>query len=169
MAKEKKKVAAKKAEKNPQKVAKPVEKRVEQKPAAKKPSLVARVAERVLPKYPGEEVVMKKTLPVAGAAPLASAAGTALPTRQTLGVYDVIVHPLITEKAVQMIEAENKLCFIVNKRASRTDVKRAVEELYKVKVDKVNILKDMQARKRAFVKINKAHKAEEIATKLGVL
>lgn len=84
-------------------------------------------------------------------------------------LYEVLEYPLITEKAVNMIEAENKLVFVVNKNAEKSDVKKAVEALYQVKVDKVNIIRDMSARKKALVKINKAFKAEEIATKLGVL
>ena len=76
---------------------------------------------------------------------------------------------MITEKAVNMIESENKLTFIVNKLAKKSDVKKTVESLYKVKVDSVKVLVDRKGRKKAIVKINKAFKADEIATKLGVL
>jgi len=80
-----------------------------------------------------------------------------------------VVYPLITEKSVNMIEAENKLVFVVQKKLNKTQVKEAIEKLYEVKVEKVNMLNDSRARKRAFVSINKVHKADEIATKLGVL
>ena len=88
---------------------------------------------------------------------------------QALRAYEVLLHPLITEKAINLIESENKLVFIVKGNASRPQVKKAVEDLYSVKVDNVNILRDSKARKRAFVKINEKFKADEIATKLGVL
>ncbi len=86
-----------------------------------------------------------------------------------LALFEVIEYPLVSEKAVGMIEKENKLCFVVNKKATKTDVKKAVETLYNVKVDSVNMMRDMKARKRAFVRINEKFKAEDLATKLGVL
>jgi ribosomal protein uL23 len=90
-------------------------------------------------------------------------------TEELLKDYEVIIHPLISEKAVNAIEAENQLTFVVNKKASKTDVRNAVESMFAVKVDSVRILRDMKGRKKAMVKINKEFKADEIATKLGVL
>jgi len=86
-----------------------------------------------------------------------------------LYVYEIIEYPLVTEKAINMIENENKMNFIVNRKATKPAVKRAVEALYQVKVDKVNMIKDMKNRKKAVVQINKAYKADDIATQLGVL
>ena len=82
---------------------------------------------------------------------------------------NVIKYPLITEKAVNMIETQNKLVFVIDGNADKIMVKKAVENLYKVKVSKVNILKDMKSRKRAIVTINKKFRADDIATKLGVI
>src|SRR3989344_236117 len=80
-----------------------------------------------------------------------------LPADKTVALkaFETILHPLITEKSVGMIESENKLVFVVNGSASKSEVKGAVEGLYKIKVDKVNILRDTKGRKRAFVKISK--------------
>ncbi len=86
-----------------------------------------------------------------------------------LKAYEILKFPLITEKAVNMIEAENKLVFIVNQKAGKGEIRKAVESLYGVEVDRVNIIRDMKSRKRAIVKINKKYKADDIATKLGVL
>jgi len=83
--------------------------------------------------------------------------------------YEVIIHPLISEKAVGLIEKENKVCFIVNQKANKKQVKDWVEKKFSVKVDSVNILRDMKGRKKAMVKINKVFKADSIATKLGVI
>ena len=88
---------------------------------------------------------------------------------QEIKNLDVIKYALITEKAVNMIEAENKLVFVVNKNANKELVRAAVEGLYKVKVKSVNIIKDMKARKKAIVTIDKKFKADSIATKLGVI
>ncbi len=90
-------------------------------------------------------------------------------TEKKLEIYEIILYPLITEKAINMIESDNKLCFIVNLKATKKEVREAVESNYKIKVDTVNILKDRKGRKKAIVKINEKFKADEIATKLGVL
>ena len=89
--------------------------------------------------------------------------------KTALSGYKTVVHPLITEKNVNLIDAENKLVFIVAKNSTKTEIKKAVEGLYGVKVDKVNVVIDSKSRKKAFVKIAKEFKAGEIATKLGVL
>ncbi|MFH1751365.1 MAG: 50S ribosomal protein L23 [archaeon] len=83
--------------------------------------------------------------------------------------FEVILYPLITEKAVNAIEKLNSLTFVINGKANKADVKNAVEKMYKVKVDKVNVLRDRKTRKKAVVRINKAFRADEIATKLGVI
>jgi large subunit ribosomal protein L23 len=48
--------------------------------------------------------------------------------------YDVIRRPLITEKGLGMKETENTLVFEVSDKATKTEVKQAVELLFKVKV-----------------------------------
>ncbi|MGI6589330.1 MAG: 50S ribosomal protein L23 [Candidatus Iainarchaeum sp.] len=87
----------------------------------------------------------------------------------TLQDLKVVLHPLVTEKAVNMIEAENKITFIVNDDSTKDEVKKVIQEAYGVKVDKVNIIRDMRGRKKAIVKLDKKFKAGELATKLGVL
>ena len=51
--------------------------------------------------------------------------------------YQVIVRPIVTEKGVGKKEAEQTLCFQVHPEATKTDIKGAVESLFKVKVDDV--------------------------------
>lgn len=82
---------------------------------------------------------------------------------------EVIIFPLITEKAVDAIEKENKITFVVEKSATKKEVKEEIEKRFKVKVDKVNTVNDMKGRKRAIVRINKNFKANNIAMKLGVI
>jgi len=86
-----------------------------------------------------------------------------------MDAYEVIRYPLMTEAASLMVENENKLVFIVNLKASKNDVKKAVEELYEVKVEKVNLLITPQGEKKAFVKLHPAYKATDVAIKLGIL
>lgn len=56
-------------------------------------------------------------------------------------VYSVIKRPLFTEKGTALKEAENKVLIEVAKGANKLEIKRAVEELFKVKVDKVATVK----------------------------
>ena len=90
-------------------------------------------------------------------------------TNVTLADLEVLIHPLVTEKAVNMIEAENKITFIVADTADKKSVKKGIEEAYGVKVDKINIVRDMKGRKKAIVKLKKEFKAQDLATKLKVL
>jgi large subunit ribosomal protein L23 len=86
-----------------------------------------------------------------------------------MDVGEVIFYPLMTESASLMVERDNKLIFMVNMKAGKGDVKRAVEELYEVKVDKVTVLVTPQGLKKAFVKLKPEFKASDVAIKLGIL
>ena len=86
-----------------------------------------------------------------------------------LEMHEVIEYPLISEKAVGLIETQNKIAFIVNKKASKTEVRNAVEKMYAVKVDSIQTMRDQKGRKKAFVKLNAKFKAADLATKLGVI
>jgi len=86
-----------------------------------------------------------------------------------LDPYDVILYPVMTEVASRILESENKLVFVVSLKASRADVKRAVEELYEVRVDKVTVSVTPKGEKKAFVKLHPDYKAADVAIKLGIL
>lgn len=82
--------------------------------------------------------------------------------------YKVIINPIITENAIASIEAENKLVFMVDRKATKKDVRRAVEELYEVEAEKVNVMITPLGEKKAFVKLNPRFKAADVAIKLGI-
>jgi ribosomal protein uL23 len=82
---------------------------------------------------------------------------------------DVIFYPLMTESASLMVEKDNKLIFVVNAKAGKSDIKRAVEELYDVDVVKVTVQLTPQGKKKAFVKLSADYKASDVAIKLGIL
>jgi large subunit ribosomal protein L23 len=82
---------------------------------------------------------------------------------------EVIFYPLMTEAASLMVEKDNKLIFIVNLKAGKSDVKRAVEQLYEVEVDKITVLTTPQGEKKAFVKLKPEYRASDVAIKLGIL
>jgi len=86
-----------------------------------------------------------------------------------LDPYDTILYPIMTEVTSRILETENKLVFIVNVKATKADVKSAVEELYEVAVEKVNITITPKGEKKAFVKLHPEYKAVDVAIKLGIL
>jgi large subunit ribosomal protein L23 len=55
-------------------------------------------------------------------------------------VYDVIRRPLITEKTTRLKESQRSICFEVQRNATKPEIKRAVEQLFEVKVDSVKVV-----------------------------
>jgi large subunit ribosomal protein L23 len=91
-------------------------------------------------------------------------------------IYQILRKPLVTEKGVAKKEAERTLCFEVAPEANKTQVKQAVEKLFKVKVAEVrtsNFEGKLRRRgrfagyrsdwKKAYVKLKKGEKVPEFA------
>lgn len=83
--------------------------------------------------------------------------------------YDIIKHPLSTEKSVRLMESENKLLFVVDLKAKKPQIKEAIETIFKVKVQSVNTLITPAGEKRAYVKLSKENPAIDVATELGLV
>lgn len=81
----------------------------------------------------------------------------------------IIKYLVTTEKAVGKIEFHNELVFAVETSATKASIKKEVETMYKVKVDKVRSFINPLGEKRAYVKINKEFSADDIAAKLKVV
>ena len=76
--------------------------------------------------------------------------------------------PIATEKAIMKVEAENILTFLVDQKTTKQEIKKEIEDLFKVKVEKVRTqIRNNQ--KTAYVKLNKKDLAIDIATKLGLM
>jgi large subunit ribosomal protein L23 len=80
----------------------------------------------------------------------------------------IIVKPYITEKTFAMVENESKICFIVERTASKPEIKEAVKTLYKENVKNVNTARTIYG-KKAFVQFDNVEKARDLATKIGML
>jgi large subunit ribosomal protein L23 len=91
-------------------------------------------------------------------------------------LYDVIRRPLVTEKGVSAKDDHRTLCFEVNGEANKTQVKAAVEKLFKVKVAEVrtaNFEGKLRRRgrftgyrpdwKKAYVKLKEGQKVPDFA------
>lgn len=81
----------------------------------------------------------------------------------------VLIHPIATEKAIALIEKENKMVFIVEKNSTKKEIADEVEKSYGVKVEKVNVLVTADGRKKAYVKLQKGFSADELAAKLKII
>jgi large subunit ribosomal protein L23 len=81
--------------------------------------------------------------------------------------HRVILHAYVTEKSMDEMERQNKLEFVVDSRANRAEIKRAVEETYQCKVSKVTV-KIVQSGKIATVRFSKEYSAEDIGGRAGV-
>lgn len=80
----------------------------------------------------------------------------------------MILKPITSEKAVKIIELENTLLFEIERQYKKPDIKKEVESIFNVKVEKVRTLIH-QNKKYAYVKLNKANPAIDVATKLGMI
>lgn len=80
--------------------------------------------------------------------------------------YDIIFAPVITEKSVAM-EAERKYVFKVDVRANKTQVKQAIEKIFNVKVEKVNIMNTHPKNKRVGKYTGKSNRYKKAIVKLA--
>lgn len=81
----------------------------------------------------------------------------------------IIKHPLSTEKSIRLMESENKLIFVVDKKATKPEIKKEIEELFKVKVTKVNTFTSPKGDKRAYIQFSDETPAIDVATQLGLM
>lgn len=81
----------------------------------------------------------------------------------------ILKRPIMSEKALRLIETENKIMFEVLREATKPQIKKEFEELFNVKVEKVNTLINPKGKKIAYIKLKPEYKASEIASKLGLM
>lgn len=82
--------------------------------------------------------------------------------------YHIVKHPLVTEQTVASMDKDNVLVFVVDRKATKEDIRKAIEELYEVELVSVNTLILPDGRKKAYVKLREEYLADEVATKIGV-
>jgi len=80
----------------------------------------------------------------------------------------ILIKPLMTEKAVRMIEIENKIAFIVSRNSTKKEIKKEFESTFDSKIKAINtqIIKN---RKIAFIRMKDENAALNVATKLGAM
>ena len=65
-----------------------------------------------------------------------------------MAARDIIIRPIVTEKSLSAQEADNKVTFEVKKGANKTEIRQAVQEIFNVKVVKVNTVNTAKKTKR---------------------
>ncbi|RRC92806.1 50S ribosomal protein L23 [Erysipelotrichaceae bacterium OH741_COT-311] len=79
---------------------------------------------------------------------------------------DIIIRPIITEKTMKLMDADNKITFEVAKGTNKTQVRQAIEEIFNVKVEKVNILNIRPKTKRVGKYVGKTSAVRKAVVKL---
>ncbi len=82
--------------------------------------------------------------------------------------YDILIKPHVTEKTMNLIDFNNEITFVVNRKANKDQIKRVFEDLYEEKVARVNTHITPKGIKVAYIKLVEEEMAEEIAVQLGV-
>merc|ERR1712151_768313 len=90
-------------------------------------------------------------------------------SRTRLDKYSIVRLPLTTESAMKKIEDNNTLVFIVDPKATKIQIKRAVKALYNVDIAKCNTLIRPTGDKKAYVKLGGDSDALETASKIGII
>ena len=82
--------------------------------------------------------------------------------------YSIIIKPHVTEKTMNLIDMNNEITFVVNRKANKKQIKNAFEDLYEEEVARVNTHITTKGIKVAYIKLVEEEMAEEIAVRLGV-
>ncbi len=80
-----------------------------------------------------------------------------------------VKHIVPSEKATLLIDAQNKLQFIVDLNATKDEITREVERLFATPVKSVRTMITFKGEKKAIVALEAEGKAKEIGTSLGIL
>jgi len=81
----------------------------------------------------------------------------------------ILKYPFVTEKATMMLEGENKLQFIVQRDATKQDIRRELESVFEQEVSEVRTMMTMKGEKKAIVRFVDEKAAEEILSRLGIM
>jgi large subunit ribosomal protein L23 len=79
--------------------------------------------------------------------------------------HDIILRPVMTEKSYDQLE-DKKYTFLVDVKANKTEIKKAVEEIFGVKVEKVNTLRRQGKLRRQGIHIGRRPTTKKAIVKL---
>jgi len=80
----------------------------------------------------------------------------------------VVHHPLVTEKAMDEMDFANKLQFVVDTDATKTEIREEVESRFEVTVTDVNTQVTPRGQKKATLRLSEEDDAQDVASRIGV-
>ena len=80
-----------------------------------------------------------------------------------------LAHPIVTEKAMFILENVNQLSFLVEKEARKEDIKAAIEKTFGKKIAAINTMMTTKGTKKAIITFEESNAAEEILSQLGIV
>jgi len=81
----------------------------------------------------------------------------------------ILKYPYATEKASMIVERDGQIQFIVDKNASKAQIKVAIEKMFDQPVTQVRTLMTNRGEKKAMVSFSNPKAAEEILSRLGIM
>ena len=81
--------------------------------------------------------------------------------------YDIIFHPYVTEKTMNLMEKNNSLEFVVRRKTNKKQIKKAIEKMFEAKVQEINT-KITKNGKHAIITFTPDYKAEDIGMRIGI-
>ncbi|GAB5046905.1 50S ribosomal protein L23 [Thermodesulfovibrio sp. TK110] len=78
-----------------------------------------------------------------------------------MDIYSIIRKPIFTEKALNLKETQNKVIVEVDPDANKVQIKRAFEQIFKVKVDSVDVINVKPKLKRVGLRFTKTRKIKK--------
>ncbi|PWR71025.1 50S ribosomal protein L23 [Methanospirillum lacunae] len=81
----------------------------------------------------------------------------------------VLKYPYATEKATYGVENESKLQFLVDRDATKPEIKKAVEKMFGQQVTSVRTMMTTKGEKKAIIGFTNEKAAEEILSRLGIM
>jgi large subunit ribosomal protein L23 len=80
----------------------------------------------------------------------------------------IIKHPNVTEKAMNEMDFQNKLQFVVDADATKPEIRDALEAQFDIAIDSVNTQVTPDGNKKATVRLSEEDDAQEVASRIGV-
>ena len=81
----------------------------------------------------------------------------------------ILRYPFVTEKAMMTLERDNTLQFLVEKGATKPQIRREIEKTFEKEVASVRTLMTAKGEKKAIITFVDEKAAEEILSRLGIM
>ncbi len=82
---------------------------------------------------------------------------------------NALLYPIATEKVLGAVDRDNAIVYVVDMRANKKQIKEEFEKMFNVKVESINTSITIKNMKKAYIRINKASKASDIARRLKLV